>query len=226
MKMNLLILENEEYTRNELAPLLHFHCSLYLNQIDVISTVEEARIQLSICNYSIFILDINLHTISGLDFISIISESTKVIFISADSECALFAIKNHAFDFFLRPLNFDELKLSIQNCSLHFKQFHKQYLQIKSNGITIPFQLSNINFIKARGPYSEINLINGKVYITSQTLKKLNSQLNDIFIRVHKSYIVNRDNIIGYNQKELYLDKIVIPLSRVGLVHLQQLFSR
>jgi DNA-binding LytR/AlgR family response regulator len=225
MKMNVLIVNDEKHIDNELFSLLSLHCEKYLCQIDVVSNFEEARLSLSKFRFDLIFLEINLNLISDLDFISIIPESSKLVFVSDNPAFALFAIKQQAYDFILKPIDIRELNLSIKNCSLLFKNIRKQYLQIKSNGTTIPLQLSTIIFIRARGPYSEINLINGKGYITTQTLKSLNSQLNDSFIRVHKSYIVNREHITCYSQKKLFLDKIEIPLSRGGLVILQELFS-
>lgn len=225
MRLNTLIVDDEYAGRNSLLTLLRLHCASFLHDIDSVSTLEDAKKHLLSRKYDIIFLDIQLNLKSGFDLIENISEYSKIIFVTAFSKYAISAIKYRAFDYILKPVDPEELKESIRKCNNHFEKFGKQFLTIKLKGLTVPIELSNIVMIKAKGPYAEINDITGKVYVTSQTLKTLNQKLNEHFLRVHKSFIVNRNFINGYNQKELFLDKLCVPLSRNGLTSLQEYFS-
>lgn len=224
MKLNTLIVDDEYAGRNSLLHLLKTHCDTYIDSIDTSSSVNDAEFKIQSNQYHIIFLDIQLNIKSGFDLIGKISDVTKIIFVTAYSEYALTAIKNRAYDYFLKPVDPFELKAVVKKCHYQFQQSVKQFLTIKYKGLTVPLELSAIVFLKAKGPYSEIHELGGKIYVTSQTLKALESKLSKQFMRVHKSYIVNSTYIQGFNQKELFVNKICIPVSRFGLVVLQQYY--
>ncbi|GAB3166821.1 LytR/AlgR family response regulator transcription factor [Telluribacter humicola] len=53
-----------------------------------------------------------------------------------------------------------------------------------------------ITCLEGEGNYTYIYTCRGKRYLVSRTLKSLSEHLNDSFLRVHKSYIVNTGFII------------------------------
>lgn len=225
MKFNILVVDDEYAGRNTLQMLLCAHVGEFVNKICVAGTLEEAKAILAIQKIDLVFLDIQLQTNSGFELVPYLPEATKIVYVTAYSEHALKAIKNRAFDYILKPVDPVELTLCLQQCAQQFKQVPNQYLSIKIKGNTVPIELSSILYIKAKGPYAEINDLAGKVYITSQTLKTLETKLNTQFIRVHKSYIINRNFIKSFNQKELFLNERCIPLSRNGLLLLQEYYS-
>lgn len=223
--MNVLIVDDEYSGRNTLLILLKNHCARFLNTIEAVANLEEAKKMISSKSIDVLFLDIRLNCASGFDLISFIPESTKIIFVTAYSDYALTAIKNRAFDFFLKPIKADELVSCIERCYQNFQQKVKQFLTIKNNGMNIPLKYNDIYLIKARGPYSDIHDISGKIIVTSQTLKVLETKLNDSFMRIHKSFIVNNIYIKGFNQKEVLVNDLSIPLSRYGHLLLLDYFS-
>lgn len=70
-------------------------------------------------------------------------------------------------------------------------------------------EINEIILLKAESNYSEIYLLNGKVIISSKTLKKFEKKLDYLpFFRTHKSFIVNIDHIAKYqpnNSSQIYL---------------------
>ena len=225
MKMNVLIVDDEFAGRNTLLILLKSHCTPFINVMDAVSSLEDAIHLIGKNKYDLVFLDIHLKEKSGFDLVQFIPDTTKIVIVTAFSEYAITAIKNKAFDFFLKPVDGTELLDCVKKCFSLFKQQVRQFLTIKHNGLTIPLEFQNILLLKAKGPYAEIFETNGKVYITSQTLKSLEPKLNETFLRVHKSYIVNRSYIKGYNQKELILNELNVPISRNGHLMLQEYFS-
>jgi len=223
--MKALIIDDEYAGRNTLLTLLRQHCAKEITEIATTDNLEDAKFFLETHAYGLVFLDVQLKNKSGFDLVKYIPDYSKIIFVTAFSEYAIKAIKNRAFDYLLKPVDPDELKDCVLLCSQKLQQTLKQYLPIKVKGRTVPVELSNIVFIKAKGPYAEIQQTTGKVYLTSQTLKTLFPKLNEQFIRVHKSFIVNRNYITGFNQKELFLNKSCIPLSRNGLLSLQSYFG-
>jgi two-component system LytT family response regulator len=225
MKLNALIVDDEFSGRKILMTLLRNYCNNYVEAIESVSSIEEAQKKLITQKFDLVFLDIQLHAGSGFDLIEKIPESTKIIFVTAFSEYAIPAIKNRAYDYFLKPVDPEELTKVVKKCYNFFQTQHKKFLSIKVKGITVPLELESIYLIKAKGPYSEIHEISGKVFVTSQTLKMLEPKLNDHYLRVHKSFIINKQFIKGFNQKEVYLQEVCVPVSRTGLVALQEYYS-
>jgi len=76
---------------------------------------------------------------------------------------------------------------------------------------------NSIKFIKGDGNYSHITRVNGSVECVSKTLKVLTTMISDKFIRVHKSYLVNKDflrAIDEVNESVILKCQTLIPTSR------------
>jgi two-component system LytT family response regulator len=222
--MNALIVDDEHAGRSTLLMLLRKYCAKEVTHITTIDNLEEARVLLESTKFEVLFLDIQLKNKSGFDLIQYIPSTTKIIFVTAFSEFAIKAIKNRAFDYILKPVDPKELKACVNQCNLEIAQSAKQHLIIKAKGKSVPLELASIIYIKAKGPYAEIQIKSGNTYLTSQTLKTIAPKLNEHFIRVHKSFIINRNFIISFNQKELFLNKLCIPISRNGLLSLQSYY--
>jgi two-component system LytT family response regulator len=226
MKMQALILDNEPSDRNTLSHLLKIHCLEFVSTIDTSTTIDNAVRLIEKNNYHIVFLDIQLHEGSGFDFIQFVPESCKVVYVSAYADFGFNALKNRAFDYLLKPLDANELKNCVEKCfkASTLKQY--SYLTVKEKGINTPIKHEEILLIKANGAYADIHTTNGNIFTTSKTLKALHPNLNLNFIRVHKSYIVNKHFIKGYNQKQLFLEhNNTVNISRDGLLLLQKIYS-
>jgi len=94
------------------------------------------------------------------------------------------------------------------------------YIMVKSvkDGILTKINISSIQWIEASGNYSEIVCLNQRVIVRS-IIKEMEQQLAEVdsCIRVHKSYIVNIDNAIGMNSKEIKVIDTSIPIGRTYL---------
>lgn len=222
--MNALIVDDEHAGRSTLHMLLRKYCAKEVTDITTIDNLEEAKVLLESTKFEVLFLDIQLKNKSGFDLIQYIPSTTKIIFVTAFSEFAIKAIKNRAFDYILKPVDPKELKAGVNQCNQEIVRSAKQHLIIKAKGKSVPLELASIIYIKAKGPYAEIQLKSGNTYLTSQTLKTIASKLDEHFLRVHKSYIINRNFITSFNQKELFLNKLCIPISRNGLLSLQSYY--
>lgn len=73
--------------------------------------------------------------------------------------------------------------------------------------------LDEVLFIKGDGAYIEIHTAHGMT-LQRKILKEVESELNDSFVRVHRSYIVNKNYIQQRSATKLVIDKTEIPVSR------------
>ena len=78
----------------------------------------------------------------------------------------------------------------------------------------IKIDLPSINLIEANGDYIKIKT-EEKNYIVHSTLKKIEEKLPDsLFLKVHRSYIINMKKIIDIEDNSVLINKDVIPVSR------------
>jgi DNA-binding LytR/AlgR family response regulator len=171
----------------------------------------------------VLFIDIQMPDLSGLDIVSKLRNKPLIIFTTAYSEYAMDGFKADAIDYLLKPIDYpDFLKaankardwvLSKSN-GLNI-QSNKDYLFIKSEYKTIRINFDDIKYIQGMSEYVKIHLTHGKPIMSLLSLKSLETTLpENMFMRVHKSYIVNLQKIIVIEHNEIvYDDGIIIPIS-------------
>jgi two-component system LytT family response regulator len=83
-------------------------------------------------------------------------------------------------------------------------------------GIARMIDATNIIYLQSEVNYTRIFLRDGKSYLESKTLKYFNSILGDpAFIRIHKSYLVNRTQVLSISPDYVLLrNGMELPISR------------
>lgn len=156
-------------------------------------------------------LDIEMPKYSGLDiykFIDLEDMNFKIIFTTAYNQYAIEGYSVAAFDYLLKPINPEKLKLTLDRLkSLENKSQKLEELgQLKSK-IAFPdgnqmvlIDHDDIIFLKAENSYTEINLSSGKKITTCRALKSFENNLSDNknFFRCHRSYIINLNFVSSF----------------------------
>lgn len=164
------------------------------------------------------ISDIDMPKINGIEVIKNIVPKPLTIFISAHPQYALQSFDVAPLHYLLKPYTYEQLlkalhraqqahitKTTNPTASFIFVLANKQYIKIN---------YSDILYIKADQNYVHI-VTKSASYMVLHILTHFLNQLNDAsFIRVHKSYAVNIQNITAYNTQEIFFDKTSIPLSQ------------
>lgn len=170
-------------------------------------------------------LDVDMPGLSGLELIQLIDDlPTRVVFTTAHMEYAIKAVETIASGYLLKPVQADDLKRIIEKIKREKElTFLEQPISGKIavpdlNGIElVPYQ--EIVFCKSDSNYCELKLTNNRKIIASKTLKYFEEMLPaSQFIRIHKSYLVNIQQIKKYlkrNGGELVMsNNDVLPVSR------------
>lgn len=219
MKLNTLIIDDEKLSRDILEILILEHCP-EINIISKCSSAREARLLIETKKIDLVFLDIAMPIENGFDFLdSIPNRKFSVIFITAYNQFALNAIKANALDYILKPIDFNELKLSVKKAMYAFSNSIKDLNidnilnQVKANSRNVSnlsvlvngeyriINVLDINFFEASNNYSVVHMINNDQHVITKTLKEFNKILSeDQFIRIHKSYLVNKDAIHSYTR--------------------------
>ncbi|WP_291136185.1 LytR/AlgR family response regulator transcription factor [Flavobacterium sp. UBA7663] len=146
----------------------------------------------------------------------------KFIFISDDLTNAYDAYKHNAVDFQKKPLDFNELIISIykvikliemeisfqnqkvnQIKSLSVENSDNGFIAISSSDKIELIKLEDIVYCKAEGKYTEFVLSNKQKILSSKNLGEYSSILiSNYFFRIHHSYVVNVKQIIKITKKD------------------------
>ena len=116
-------------------------------------------------------------------------------------------------------------KIKINKASINSKEVKKNsnhILEIKHNLTTEKIPTSEIKWIEALGDYVKL-ITNDKSYVILSTMKAFENELpKKLFLRIHKSYIVNLKKVERYDSKYVEIEKIKLPLSRTRKLELSQ----
>lgn len=158
------------------------------------------------------ILDIDLEGANSLDIIKFLSPKTKILFTTAFSEFAVKAFEYNTVDYIVKPLSFDRLKKALGRINIIEKsegEIDNEELT-KNNRFSISnmvlmninnemkfIKINDINYIQAKGNYTNVCLHDGTQFVTYGLIKIWEDKLPlDDFFRVHRSTIVNLHNVL------------------------------
>lgn len=213
MKLNSIIVEDEETSREILRNYLKKYCP-NVEVLGEASNVEEALVLIRNNELDLVFLDVEMPYGNAFDLLDKVGDiDFETVFVTAYNHYAVDALNAHASYYLMKPISIDELIKAVDYVTeIRTKEdaLQDQVLVPKTNSvngkITIPqldgFEVINtadILFCKADDNYTEIYLNTNKKKLVSKTLKYFEDALNDSsFARVHKSYLVNVNEIVKY----------------------------
>jgi two-component system LytT family response regulator len=237
--MRIGIVDDEENARRIIVKYLERYCEEKYSIVFESTSYQETIDAIIKFKPDVLYLDINLLDGSGIDIAQYLKEiniSTKIIFTTAYNEYAIIALKLKAFDYILKPIDSDEFKDSLSNIILELKDGNKQ--------TTIPFKISvstlsgislidlnSIEYVKADASYCTIQITNDKPLTISKPLKHIENQIekNPVFIKIHKSYLVNRNFVKSLDRATneiVLIDGARLPISRNNLKMVFNFFKK
>lgn len=144
----------------------------------------------------VLILDINLKAEkSGLEVASLIREKNKntyFIFTTAHLEYAMMAYKFKTFDYLAKPVTYERLEETIVRLFEDINGLPKKYIKIDNKKTII--DENEILYIKRDGMKMIFHTKN-RDYETYSSFNKIKDSLPKNFVRAHKSFVVNINNI-------------------------------
>ncbi|MBP7185124.1 MAG: response regulator transcription factor [Saprospiraceae bacterium] len=149
------------------------------------------------------------------------SASTPFAIIHSEIQFAVYAIRSGATDFLTYPFSEKELAAfgtrildRLNTIASQEKITNKNYIIVKNDGKFHKIHFDLLDFFEARGDYVNIRGVGKKIMVHS-TLKKIEDKLPKThFVRVHRSFIVNIEKVISFDDNFVYLEAINIPLSK------------
>lgn len=212
-----IIVDDEEFARQ----LIETH----LKQIDGFEIVAscgsamEAHKVLLNKEIDLMFLDIEMPGLKGTDFLRNIIVKPKVIFTTAYRDYALEGFDLNAVDYLLKPIVFTRFFQAIEKflqvvnkpikASLSIED--NDYIFVKNNKKNIKVKLQEINYIESIKDYIKIHSTKDTITI-KHSLSAFEDKLDERFLRIHRSYIVNTQKITAFTKVDVEIGLIELPI--------------
>lgn len=170
-------------------------------------------------------LDVQMPELNGMQFLKIINGACKIILTTAYSDYAVEGYQYDVVDYLLKPITYDRFCLAIQKAK---KSFHppineerkSESIFIKTENRIQQIILKDIIYIEALRDYLAFHTANGKI-LTLDSLRHMEELLpTNKFIRIHKSYIINMDNIGFIEKNRVIIQSVHLPIGDTYREHL------
>ena len=176
-------------------------------------------------NVDVLFLDIQMPKLTGIEFLKTLKNPPKVVFTTAYREYALEGFELDVVDYLLKPVSFDRFLKSVDKVfdvhsnndrSLNPSEENdaKHFVFVPVDKKNVKICLNDIIYLESKRDYVLIKTRNKEV-ITHQTLIYMEERLpKSLFLRVHRSFIINTRMIESWSSNEIELPEVQIPIGR------------
>lgn len=236
MKINCVAVDDEPLALKLLAD--NIGKVFYLNLVACCSHAFEAMKALQENEVHLIFIDIQMPGLSGLEFISTLSNKPLVIFITAYKQFALESYNLAVVDYLVKPVSIErfiiacnkakelhELKIiKLKSPSLNSNEFffvNADYSQIK-------VVFNNIIWMEGVRDYVKFYLKDSnKPLLIRTSLKAIELEIpKQKFIRIHKSYIVNIESITSVRKNSVFIKNMELPVGETFRETVEQLVKK
>lgn len=216
---NCLIVDDEPIARD----IVQTYCG-HLPNLHVVATCGnalEAKAIMQTQKIDILFLDINMPVLDGIAFLKTLKTQPQVIFTTAYKEHAVDAFDLAACDYLLKPFSLDRFivaidkaveKLSSDIVSTSSTVKKDDYIFIKFDGKIYKIQYEDLLYAEANGNYTRIVTVQS-IIMPSMAFSNFAELLpRSVFIRIHRSFIINKARITHIEGNRVFINTIEIPI--------------
>lgn len=191
----------------------------FLNLTGKYSSAMQAMKELPDMKVNLLFLDIQMPELNGLEFSRMVDPQTRIVFTTAFGQYAIDGYRVNALDYLLKPISYPDF-LQAANKALQWfdlvqKPEEKESIYVKSDYKLVQIELKKILYIEGLKDYIKIYLEDSpKPTLSLMSMKSMEELLPaNRFMRVHRSYIVQKEKIRIIDRGRIVFDKTYIPIS-------------
>lgn len=225
--MNAIIIDDEAMARAIIVQLAKAYPKVEI--IETFSSAINAIKYLNQHQVDVVFLDIHMPDFTGFDLIQTLKNPPQIILITSDANFAIAAFEYDCIvDYIVKPITEERFQKAINKLDHNSKSSRKEigntkidiptstaeefYVNIDRRLIKIEY--ASVNVVEAKGDYILIKT-EKENYKVHTTLKKIEDKLpSHLFLKVHRSFIINTRKIIDIEDNSILIAKLVIPVSR------------
>ena len=195
-------------------PLAHTVMRSYLDRIPGLATwagscygAVEALTVLRTTAVDVLFLDVDMPVLTGLELLRALPQPPAVVLCTAHASHALDAFDLGVADYLLKPIRFERFIKTINRLQVGTGAVpgavslpapepaaapSADSIFLKTDAGTERVRFAELLFVEGYGNFVKCHLASGRVLLTAETMKQMESQLPaGQFARIHKSYLVN-----------------------------------
>ena len=217
MSMNCIIIDDDEACRVLLEQLVG-----QVDNLKLTGSFETGRQAINAFKNNdthLIFLDVEMPEMSGIDMLANLEIKPLVIITTSHKEYALEGYEHEIVDYLIKPITLPRFLKAVSKAERRFEHLFlgnrngdKNYFFIRKDSVIHKLPIADVQWIEAMGDYVTIHA-KDKKYILHSTLRAVESRLpKDKFLRVHRSYIVQMENIKTVEGNSIYIENTPIPL--------------
>ncbi|MBA3682340.1 MAG: response regulator transcription factor [Bacteroidetes bacterium] len=219
MKIKCLIVDDEPLA----IRLIEKHIEK-MGALEVTGTCDNALKAYEILNtqkIDLLFLDVKMPTITGIEFLRSLKNPPKTILTTAYRDYAIESYDLGVVDYLLKPITFERFFKAITKCIAEAgKQEIKtkevvsdEFILIKSGIKNHRVNINDIVYIESLKDYIKINLTDKKHLTSKYKIGDIEQELKpDLFLRIHRSFIINSSKITAFTSNEIEVNGVEIPI--------------
>ena len=219
-KWKCIIADDEPIARD----IIQSYCA-HLPYLEIVASVGnaiEVKSAMSNGNIDILFIDINMPVMSGISFIKTLKNPPQVIFTTAYKEFAVDAFDLAACDYLLKPFSLERFMVAVDKAVDRLQEkstvqeniasTSEDSIFIRADGKIYKILQNDVLFAEASGNYTRIVTTNN-IFMPSMTFSNMEELLSkNMFTRVHRSFIINKNKISHIEGNRIYIGKNEIPI--------------
>lgn len=172
----------------------------------------------------VLFLDIDMEGMSGLELRERLEHIPACIFITSYPDYAVESFEKAALDFLVKPLKADRFAKAMERLQQYLSVQHKAALLdhtlgadtvfIKDGHEQVKIALHEIVYLEALKDYTGIVTAHKKYCVLSTLGGLLEQQAFKMFVRIHRSYAVQKNFVERVTAREVIVNSIALPLGR------------
>lgn len=213
MNLNYIIIDDDEMQIDYLQVLLE-----KFKDVTCLATFTnplEARQKIQELQPDFLFLDIEMPDLNGVQLIKSLSHPPAVIFTTSHLGYAVDAFDVEAIDYLVKPVTterliraLDKVKTAIElrETAASKLEVATDHFFIRDNNSFVKIMYKDVEHIESSGNFSFIHTIQQSKQIVLANLSKMQEQLpEDIFVRISRTHIINKQYIQSINTEQVQL---------------------
>ncbi|MFI3281905.1 MAG: LytTR family DNA-binding domain-containing protein [Rikenellaceae bacterium] len=190
----------------------------FLEHTATFSTAVEAMNSEELAVADLLFLDIQMPTLTGLEFSRMVGSRTRIIFTTAFGQYAIDGYKVNALDYLLKPISYSDFLGAVQKAEEWFKlkgeEAEIDSIYVKSEYKLLRIELEKLLYVEGLKDYVKFHVEGEpKPILSLMNIKHVEEILSrDKFIRVHRSFIVRKDKIKVIERSRILFGNEAIPI--------------
>ncbi|MBN8826588.1 MULTISPECIES: LytTR family DNA-binding domain-containing protein [unclassified Spirosoma] len=217
-----LIVDDEPVART----IIRTYCN-HLPELHIVAECGqalEAKTILANQSIDLIFLDIHMPVLTGISFLNTVKQPLQVIFTTAYEEYAITAFELAACDYLLKPFSLERFIVAVDKAKEKLQgrpksvdelgsQAQPAYFFIKAESKIYRIGYKDCLYLEAQGNYTKVVTVNA-TFLPKMAFSALIALLpGDLFIRVHRSFLINKSMIHHIDGNRVFIQDKEIPIA-------------